>query len=92
MINCLDKSEIEQIALNILREENGYSVLYGPDISEGANKEREYTEVALAGRLRAAIDRLNPDILPMPAKRPANVPCELPSPPSSTTTRPSTVC
>lgn len=33
-------------------------------ISPKANeyKEREYTEVALAGRLRTAIDRLNPDI------------------------------
>jgi len=63
-MNCLFESEIEQIALDILREENGYSVLYGPDISEGDNKEREYTEVALAGRLAAAIDRLNPAIPP----------------------------
>ncbi|MCM2358032.1 MAG: type I restriction endonuclease subunit R [Geobacteraceae bacterium] len=58
----LYESEIEQIALDILHEENGYAVLYGPDLSEGENKEREYTEVALTGRLRAAIDRLNPDI------------------------------
>lgn len=60
--NSLMESEIEQIALDIIGEENGYSVLYGPEISEGDNKEREYTEVALAGRLRVAIDRLNPDI------------------------------
>jgi type I restriction enzyme R subunit len=62
MSNCLYESEIEQIALDILHEENGYIVLCGPDISEGANKEREFTEVTLAGRLRAAIVRLNPNI------------------------------
>ena len=62
MSHSLYESEIEQITLDILGDENGYAVLYGPDISEGENKEREYTEVALAGRLRAAIDRLNPDI------------------------------
>lgn len=56
------ESDIEQITLDILREENGYSILYGPDISEGEAKEREYTEVALIERLRAAIDRLNPHI------------------------------
>ena len=36
------ESEIEQIALNILHDENGYTVLFGPDISEGELKEREY--------------------------------------------------
>ena len=58
----LYESEIEQVALAILREENGYTTLYGPEISEGDNKEREYTEVALSGRLAVAIDRLNPGI------------------------------
>ncbi len=29
------ESEIEQIALDILRDKNGYTVLVGPDISEG---------------------------------------------------------
>ena len=62
MTHSLYESEIEQITLDILREENGYTVLYGPDISEGNNKEREYTEVALTERLRTVIDRLNPDI------------------------------
>lgn len=62
MSNRLYESEIEQIALDILREENGYIVAFGPDISEGEGKEREYTEVVLQGRLRAAIDRLNPTI------------------------------
>ncbi|MCX5806609.1 MAG: type I restriction endonuclease subunit R [Proteobacteria bacterium] len=55
------ESEIEQIALEILRGENRYNdILYGPDISEGPAKEREYTEVILQTRLRAAIDHINP--------------------------------
>ncbi len=62
MTRSFYESEIEQITLDIFREENGYTVLYGPDLTEGDNKEREYTEVALVERLRAAIDRLNPDI------------------------------
>lgn len=52
------ESEIEQIALDILRDENGYVVLFGPDISEGGQKEREYTDVVLSNRLREAIDRI----------------------------------
>ena len=62
MTNRLYESEIEQITLDILRDENGYSTALGPEISEGERKEREYTEVVLQGRLRAAIDRLNPAI------------------------------
>jgi type I restriction enzyme R subunit len=60
MNNALFESEIEQIALEILRDDNGYTLVYGPDISEGAAKERELTEVVLQDRLRAAIDRINP--------------------------------
>jgi type I restriction enzyme R subunit len=58
------ESEIEQIALDILHDENDYDLLYGPDISEGATKEREYTEVVLQARLRSAIDRINPALPP----------------------------
>lgn len=62
----LYESEIEQIALELLRDENGYTVLYGPDLLVGANgirpPERTYSEVILAARLRAAIERLNPGI------------------------------
>ena len=60
--HAIAESEIEQIALELLRDENGYTVLYGPDLLEGANPERVYTEVILQARLRAAIDRLNPHI------------------------------
>ena len=56
------ESEIEQIAINILRDENGYTVLFGPDISEGELKERAYAEVTLQNRLRDAIERINQSI------------------------------
>ncbi len=67
MNNRLYESEIEQITLDILCDENGYTVAHGPEISEGDQKEREYTEVVLQGRLSDAIDRLNPAI-PMEAR------------------------
>jgi len=66
----LYESEIEQIVLEILRDENRYDdFLYGPDITTavGAGSkpalfkpEREPTEVILQTRLRSAIDRINP--------------------------------
>jgi type I restriction enzyme R subunit len=58
----LYESEIEQIALELLRDENHYSILYGPDLLEGAHPERTFTDVILPNRLRAAIDRINPHI------------------------------
>lgn len=56
------ESEIEQIALDLLRDENGYDVHFGPDLAEGAGKERDYHEVVLSARLRTAIDRINPNL------------------------------
>lgn len=58
----ITENEIEQIALDILNEDLGYTVLYGPDLAEGESKEREYTEVVLQQRLKNAIDKLNPKI------------------------------
>ena len=58
----LYESEIEQITLQLLRDENGYTLLYGPDLLEGATPERTFTDVILHARLRAAIDHLNPHI------------------------------
>jgi len=58
----MTESEIEQITLELLHDENGYTVAYGPDLLEGASPERSYTEVVLQNRLRAAIDRINPRI------------------------------
>ncbi|MBX9783400.1 MAG: type I restriction endonuclease subunit R [Chitinophagaceae bacterium] len=62
MKNFITESEIEQIALDILSEDLGYKVLYGPDIAEGDKKERDYSEVVLHKRLRNAIDEINPTI------------------------------
>lgn len=56
------ESDIEQITLDVLHDENGYTVLYGTNLTEGPGKEREYQEVILARRLHAAIGRLNPAI------------------------------
>lgn len=58
----MTESEIEQIALEILNDDLGYEVLYGPDIAEGVHKERDYTEVVLQARLKNAIDGFNPHI------------------------------
>lgn len=62
MKNFITESEIEQIALDILSNDLGYTVLYGPDIAEGDRKERDYTEVVLQQRLKTAIDKFNPTI------------------------------
>ncbi|MBF0548261.1 MAG: type I restriction endonuclease subunit R [Candidatus Riflebacteria bacterium] len=62
MTNRLFESEIEQAALDILRDRNGYSVAFGPEISEGENRERDYTEVVLQNRLSEAIRKLNPGL------------------------------
>jgi len=70
MANYITENEIEQIALEILNEDLGYTVLYGPDIAEGDSKERDYNEVVLQQRLREAIEKINPDI-PFDAKEEA---------------------
>jgi type I restriction enzyme R subunit len=62
MANFITESEIEQIALDILSSDLGYTVLYGPDIAEGDRKERDYNEVVLQQRLKTAIDKFNPTI------------------------------
>jgi type I restriction enzyme R subunit len=62
MAYFITESEIEQIALDILSDDLGYMVLYGPDIAEGDRKERDYTEVVLQQRLKTAIDKFNPTI------------------------------
>ncbi len=70
MTKFITENEIEQIALDILNEDLGYSVLYGPDIAEGESKERDYNDVVLQQRLREAIEKINPDI-PFDAKEEA---------------------
>ena len=56
------ESEIEQMALELLRDENGYTIRFGPDLLEGAVPERDASEVILRNRLRSAIDRINQHI------------------------------
>ena len=66
----MTENDIEQIALSILSDDLGYTVLYGPAISDGANKERDYTEVILKERLSSAINRIN-GAIPADAKEEA---------------------
>jgi len=62
-MSFLSENEIEDWACEILRE-CGYTVTTGPEISPGgAHPERaSLSDVILTGRLRAAIDRLNPHL------------------------------
>ena len=70
MVKTVYESEIEQITLQLLRDENGYTVLFGPDLLEGPGTERKFDEVILQTRLRKAIDRINPHI-PLEAREEA---------------------
>jgi type I restriction enzyme R subunit len=78
MPRFITENEIEQIALDILNEDLGYTVLYGPDItgsspfggSGDGGIERDYNEVVLQQRLKNAIEKINPDI-PADAKEEA---------------------
>ena len=57
------ESTIESAALAWL-EASGWQVAHGPDLAPGAlaAERRDYSEVALTGRLRDALARLNPDL------------------------------
>jgi type I restriction enzyme R subunit len=59
------ESEVEEAALEWL-EDVGYTCLGGPDIAPGepAAERATYRDVVLAQRLRDALARLNPDLLP----------------------------
>ncbi|MHC1783823.1 MAG: type I restriction endonuclease subunit R [Anaerolineaceae bacterium] len=56
------ESEIELLALELLRNVNSYAVRFGPDLLEGPCQERGLADPVLKTRLREAIDRLNPRI------------------------------
>jgi type I restriction enzyme R subunit len=62
MSNLITEDEIEQIALDVLANDLGYEVLFGPDLVEGDSTERTHQEVILTKRLRQAIDDINPNI------------------------------
>ncbi len=57
------EAHLEDLVLEYLTEE-GWHVLYGPDIAPGElNSERaDYRDVVLVGRLRGAIERTNPEL------------------------------
>ncbi len=57
------ESTIESAALAWL-EASGWQVAHGPDLAPGApaSERRDYSEVALTGRLRDALAHLNPDL------------------------------
>ena len=59
----MTEDQLEQEALGWLADV-GYTVLYGPDMApDGPAPERDnYRQVILTGRLREAIDRLNPGV------------------------------
>ena len=59
------ESVVEEAALGYFRD-LGYETKFGPDIApDGKEKEREnWNDAVLIGRLRAAIDRLNPHLTP----------------------------
>lgn len=61
-MTAIYESEIEQITLELLRDDNGYTIAYGPDLLEGDAPERGFGDLVLQNRLRAAIDRINPRI------------------------------
>ncbi len=62
MPKIMTESEVEEAALAILKELD-YTIVYGPDISEGAaNEERKYNEVVLVQRLRSSLEKINKHI------------------------------
>ncbi len=67
----MTEDQLEQEALAWLADV-GYAVAHGPDIApDGPSPERaSYRDVVLTGRLRAAIERLNPRV-PLPAREDA---------------------
>jgi type I restriction enzyme R subunit len=63
MSKIMSESQVEEACLTMLRDDLGYDVVFGPDISEGSSsEERKYTEVVLVHRLRSALRRINKSI------------------------------
>lgn len=61
----MDEDALEQLILADLTQ-LGWQVVYGPDIAPGepGAERAEFREVVLVGRLRAALERLNPGLPP----------------------------
>jgi len=60
----ITEDDIEEVALQILKEDLGYEYLYGPDISpDGKTPQRKsYQDVVLVEKLKDVIQRINPNI------------------------------
>ena len=63
MSGFLAEDAVEEICLDLFAE-LGWDVLYGPEIAPGepAAERESYREVLLEGRLRTAVERLNPGL------------------------------
>lgn len=61
----MNEDQIEQSILETLRGMN-WQILHGPDIGPDGNSERDYRDMVLNERLKAALLKLNPSI-PQPA-------------------------
>jgi len=61
----ITESEIEEFAIKLL-EDQGYKYIHGPEIApDGARAERRsFEDVLLVGRLKKAVDSINPKIPP----------------------------
>jgi type I restriction enzyme R subunit len=62
-MSTFNESTVEEAALSWF-EELGYGIGHGPEIAPGepAAERASFGDVVLVGRLREAIDRINPDI------------------------------
>mgnify|MGYP001566593350 CR=1 FL=1 len=61
MRNIITESEIEEFALDILKDV-GYEIVFGQTIApapEGNGERKSYADVVLVERLKRAIDKLN---------------------------------
>ena len=63
MTNKITESAIETFAIELL-EKQGYHYVYGPSIAPDSDRAERasFEEVLLRGRLRSAVDRINPTV------------------------------
>ncbi len=63
MTSFIAESAVEEVCLDFFAE-LGWSVLYGPEIAPGepGAERSSYRDVLLEGRLRSAVERLNPEL------------------------------